>query len=80
MIDLAEPTPFQDLTQSVFLWRYFQVKVVLRVGGVDLSQSMDVAVSILKSGPFPACLSSTIVRTLSSACPCASRSPRRHAE
>lgn len=47
MIDLADPIPFQDLPQSVFLWRYFQVKVVFRVGGVDLSQSMGVPVSIL---------------------------------
>jgi hypothetical protein len=47
MIDLADPIPFQDLPQSVFLWRYFQVKVVFRVGGVDLSQSMAVPVSIL---------------------------------
>jgi len=47
LVDLAEPTSFQDLPQSVFLWRNFQAKVVFRVGGVDLSQSMSVPVSIL---------------------------------
>lgn len=48
MIHLKEPTPFQDLPQSVFVWDYFQVTVVFRVGGVDLSQSMDgIPVSIL---------------------------------
>jgi hypothetical protein len=48
MVELAEPTRHQDLPQSVFVWRYFQVKVVFRAGGVDLSQSMRVAVSILE--------------------------------
>ncbi|GIM96105.1 hypothetical protein Ato02nite_078980 [Paractinoplanes toevensis] len=47
MVDLAKPTAFRDLPQSVFLWRNFQVKVVFTVGGVDLSQSMGVPVSIL---------------------------------
>ncbi len=47
MTDLGDPTTFQDLPQSVFLWRHFQVKIAFRVGGVDLSQSMGVPVSIL---------------------------------
>lgn len=48
MVRLKEPTSFQDLPQSVFLWYYFQVRVTFRVGGVDLSQSMNGApVSIL---------------------------------
>ena len=48
MVHLEEPTSFQNLPQSVFLWRYFQVTVAFWVGGANLSQSMgSVPVSIL---------------------------------
>ncbi|MCO8270765.1 hypothetical protein M1L60_09175 [Actinoplanes sp. TRM 88003] len=42
--------PEVELPPAVFLWRYFQVRVTFRMGGVDLSQSMDsIPVSVLIS-------------------------------
>jgi hypothetical protein len=44
----GEPTAVEDLPQSAFLWRNFQVSVVFKLGGVDFSQSMArVPVSLL---------------------------------